>query len=240
MAPRALLRWSVVEPSIRAISPERVVEFGCGQGAFGARVAVGRDYLGVEPDPRSAGRAAAAIEPAGGRVVNGFPSEVDLGDPADLVCAFEVLEHIEDDAAALDEWITAVRPGGRVMISVPAYADRFGPSDVRSGHFRRYDPDHLRRLFERAGLVDVDVVVYAWPLGYLLEAVRNRRDRRFLDENPSDIEELTAASGRTGQPGSRWLGLAIRIGTAPFVLLQALNRRTGTGLVAVGTRPVAE
>ncbi|SFR86336.1 Methyltransferase domain-containing protein [Agromyces sp. CF514] len=237
LAPRALLRWSLVRRHVDRIDPVRIIEFGCGEGSVGARLAPGRDYLGVEPDSTSAARATEVVSPAGGRVLNAFPSSVDLGEPADLVCAFEVLEHIDDDSTALGEWVAAAKPGGRVLLSVPAFAHRFGASDVRSGHFRRYEPEALRELMQQAGLVDVRVEVYAWPLGYLLEAVRNRRDGRIVAASEATIQDFTAASGRTGQPRSRLLGAAILIGTSPFLVLQRLNRRRGTGLVAVGTRP---
>ena len=51
---------------------------------------------------------------------SGDLSELAAGETFDLVCAFEVLEHIEDDDAALTEWRARVRPGGRLLLSVPA------------------------------------------------------------------------------------------------------------------------
>jgi len=44
----------------------------------------------------------------------------------DMVCAFEVLEHLKRDEAALRDWITLVRPGGHLVLSVPAGPERFG------------------------------------------------------------------------------------------------------------------
>lgn len=204
---------------------------------MGSRIAAMAEYLGVEPDPVSFARAVQNIEPFGGRVRNGIPDELDLGDPVDVVCAFEVLEHIEDDSAALRGWIESARPGGHLMLSVPAFAGRYGPADVRSGHFRRYDPEELRSMLAEAGLVDIRIDVYGWPIGYLLEAVRNRRDARILREQPLSLQEQTSASGRTDQPSKRSTGALIAIGTAPFLVLQRLTRRHGTGLVAVARRP---
>jgi SAM-dependent methyltransferase len=226
-----------VRSGLRTIRPGTVLEIGCGQGAMGSRIAAMAEYVGVEPDPLSFAKAAHNIEPFGGRVLNGMPGELDLGDPVDLVCAFEVLEHIEDDRTALGSWIESVRPGGHLMLSVPAFARRYGAADVRSGHFRRYDPEELRSMLADAGLVDVRVDVYAWPLGYLLEAVRNRRDARILREQQLSLQEHTSASGRTDQPSKRSTGTVIAIGTAPFLVLQRFTRRHGTGLVAVARRP---
>ena len=102
----------------------------------------------------------------------------------DLVCAFEVLEHIEDDETALRDWVRLIRPGGHLLLSVPADPSRFGPMDEHAGHFRRYSVDRLTALAENVGLVDVRATVYGWPLGYALEAVRNRLDARRPSASP--------------------------------------------------------
>jgi hypothetical protein len=150
-----------------------------------------------------------------------------------------VLEHLADDAAALADWAALVRPGGHLMLSVPAFGRRFGPMDTRVGHYRRYDPDQLAARLVGAGLVAPRVVVYGWPLGYALELVRNRADARHLAAGAGEPtpEERTAASGRHQQPGGGVLGRAIELGTLPFRCLQRLAPTRGTGLVAVAARP---
>ncbi|MEL7157397.1 MAG: methyltransferase domain-containing protein, partial [Actinomycetota bacterium] len=52
----------------------------------------------------------------------------------DYVMAFEVLEHITDDRAALEEWLRRLRPGGRVLFSVPAHQRKYGDADRAVGH----------------------------------------------------------------------------------------------------------
>lgn len=130
LTPRATLRWASVEPVLRALAPESVLEIGCGQGALGARLAGRARYLGVEPDGRSYQRAAQRVVPAGGQVRNCTDDELPAGERADLVCAFEVLEHLADDLAAVRRWLSRVRPGGHLLLSVPADPAAFGPSDV--------------------------------------------------------------------------------------------------------------
>jgi hypothetical protein len=125
-------------------------------------------------------------------------------------------------------------------LSVPAFQARFGPMDTHAGHFRRYSPEQLRERLTEAGLRVDDITVYAWPLGYALEAVRNRIDAKKLAAARAEgtsIAELTAASGRTFQPSKRTSGVAVQAATLPFRYLQRLRPDRGTGLVAVATRP---
>ena len=256
LALNAWLRWDVVR---RLLPPQArtVLEIGCGQGAFGVRLSLGRDYLGVEPDERSARTARARLSASGTGEVRSGRVE-DAVEPArqfDLVCAFEVLEHLEDDAAALAGWIEHVRPGGWLLLSTPAFQDRFAAWDELVGHYRRYEPDQLRDLLLAQGLVDVEVVVFGAPLGFPLEAARNVVGRRRLqraavlsrtaaDDRPDHgggqdaavMQELTSVSGRLLQPPTA-LGALTRGITAPFRVVQRRLPRSGTGLVARARRP---
>jgi len=240
LAIRAQLRWDVVRPLITAIAPQRTIEVGVGQGAMGARIAAmsAQSYVAYEIDETSYRQAKARIEPVGGEVhqttlAEGAPA------PADLLCAFEVLEHIEDDAAALAEWSTFVSPGGHILISVPANPARFGPMDRHAGHFRRYSPSGLQALAERVGLVDAQPKLYGSPLGYGLEAVRNRIDAKKLREADAlSAETLTAASGRTFQfDHHSWKSALATAGTFPFKYLQRVVPG-GIGLVLSARKPV--
>ena len=239
LTPRGWLRYDVVARLLDGINVGTVLEIGCGQGAVGARLARRGHYLGVEPDRASCLVAQARVAAAGGRVVHGDHTAVPAGSTYDLVCAFEVLEHIEDDTATLGEWVRLVRPGGRLLLSVPAFGARYGPTDELIGHYRRYEPTGLVDLLRAAGLADPQVAVYGWPLAQAMEAVRNRVDRRRLAAaRQLSLQARTAASGRTLQPPNEKVGLAVQVATTPFRYLQRLRPDRGTGLVALATRPV--
>ncbi len=86
--------------------------------------------------------------------------------------------------------------------------------------------------------MNVNVMVYGWPIGYVFEAVRNRLDAKTVAAAPDrSIEELTAASGRIMQPGSAVVGFVIMAAMSPFRLLQRLRPNNGVGLVVMAKRP---
>ena len=66
LPPRAWLRWDRVEGILDELRPRTVLEVGCGQGAFGARIVTRASYLGLEPDRAAFEVARARIEPLGG------------------------------------------------------------------------------------------------------------------------------------------------------------------------------
>lgn len=218
----------------------RVLEIGCGQGAFGARLAARFEYLGVELDAHSAAVARARVGAASSRaaVLHGSYEEAAGEAPFDAVCAFEVIEHIEDDRRALAEWKQLVRPGGRLVLSTPAHQHRMGPWDVLVGHYRRYDPGELSGLLKAVGFEPVEESMFGFPLGYLLEAVRDAVASRRRSTGTSTMKERTSASGRSLQPTERW-GPVTRALALPFRYLQRPFRssRLGTGMVVWGDRP---
>lgn len=236
LAPNAWLRYDLVE---RMLPPgvTDVLEVGCGRGAFAARLALRYHYVGVEPDGESCAVASARIGAIGRGEVRNVASDALAGQTFDMVCAFEVLEHIEDDAAAVAQWAALLRPGGWLLLSVPAHQRRFGAWDEIVGHFRRYDPAAITALLADAGFTDISVRLYGFPLGYLLEAAKNVVGKRRLAAGSDDsLAERTAGSGRQLQPTSGAVGLAIRWGTLPFRLLQRFFPLTGTALVVRARR----
>lgn len=71
--------------------------------------------------------------------------------PDTIVC-LNVLEHIDDDAAALRRMAGLLAPGGRLVLLVPQYGALYGSYDEGLGHFRRYERPGLRALMEESGL----------------------------------------------------------------------------------------
>ncbi len=87
-------------------------------------------------------------------------------DAFDAIVCLNVLEHVEDDAGALGQFREALRPGGRLLLIVPAHPALYGPMDAMAGHFRRYTRPALRRRLEAAGF-RIRRLRYVNPLGGL-------------------------------------------------------------------------
>jgi SAM-dependent methyltransferase len=231
LTPMARLRYD----RIRALMPplaRTVCEIGCGQGAVGYRLARRYRYVGVEPDEQSY---AVARERIGdrGEVRHGDESAIG-NEQFDVVCAFEVLEHMRNDRAALQSWLRHVRPGGHLLISVPAHQSRFSHTDDVVGHYRRYEPAELPSVLTEVGLTDVQMMLYGAPLGYLIENVRNRLFARTPTDAPA--AERTAASGRLMQPNNRLVASTTAVGVLPFAVVQRAFPARGIGIVARGRR----
>ena len=227
----AWLRYDAVQRCLRA-TPDvhSVLEVGAGLGSLGVRLAKRYDYLGLEPDPESYAVARRRFAAAGVREIRNCVTGDLTGDERfDLICAFEVLEHLEDDIGSLLEWRRFLEPGAFVLVSVPGWRARWGWNDIKAGHYRRYDPDDLRSLLAEAGFVGTRLIAYGAPLGYALESARALIARR--EQTQATLSERTAASGRWLQPPD-WAGPLTASAAAPFRLLQRAFRR-GTGLVAL-------
>ena len=133
---------------------KRVLDFGAGSGTFARHlIAVGVDVTCVEPDPQL--------------LKDARRDTAGLADRSfDLVYSFNVLEHIPDDLAALAELRRVLKPGGRLVLYVPAFMVLYSAMDRRVGHLRRYRRKPLAELVIQAGLV-VDEASYADSLGFL-------------------------------------------------------------------------
>ncbi len=221
------MRFDEIRRGISAVRPRNVLEIGAGQGGLGAWIAQRYDYVGYEPDAESRAVAVGRVATnAGARVVSDLDGT--LSETFDLVCAFEVLEHIEDDADALDAWGRLIAPRGHLLISVPAHSNRYGASDTYVGHFRRYDAPQLRELLERHGFSVVRARSYGFGLGHLLDAARNA----VLGRRPQlpSTEEGTAMSGRLFQPGRTTQAILNYLVAAPFRALQLPFARSDAGI----------
>ncbi len=227
------MRYDIIRRCVDEVAPSSILELGVGMAGVSSRLPE-QGYVGVEPDDVS--RSIAQQRLPGRRILGAID---DLGDDErfDLVCAFEVIEHIEDHHAVAAQWASRLAPGGHLLLSTPANSGRFGAWDRASGHYRRYDRPDIETLAEAAGLVDVQVWFYGFPIGNAFEELRNIKVRRS-DRLDKPMDEITADSARQLQPSSRFAPVAEFIGTTAARLQRPLDgTERGLGLVMMARRP---
>ena len=103
----------------------------------------------------------------------------------DLIGAFDVLEHIAEDEAALDEMFAMLKPGGRMIASVPQHPFMWSPADDLAQHQRRYQRGELARKATRAGfkpLYATSFVVLAFPAMATARLLARRLEKPTTDE----------------------------------------------------------
>ncbi len=96
----------------------------------------------------------------------------------DTVIALDVLEHLPEEKAFLERCRGLLRPGGKLIVKVPAQSALFGPMDAASGHYRRYDPEGLSSLMTGHGF-QVVRQGFMNRIGALVYRRRRRRATNF-------------------------------------------------------------
>ena len=136
----------------------RILDVGCGTGANLLMLSQYGDAEGVD---LSEDALAFCRERGLDKVRLGAGEELPYEDSTfDLVTAFDVVEHMDDDLAGLKEMRRVLRPGGRVLLFVPTFMFLWGLQDDVSNHRRRYRLPELRRVLEKAGF-EIERTTYA-------------------------------------------------------------------------------
>lgn len=234
--PTWLLRRDRILNCLDKMPRGRLLEIGCGAGAMLADFAQMQfDCHAIETSPAAA-RAARQRTADFANVEVHESADQNLAQTFDYVLAFEVLEHIEFDAAAVAEWVAWLKPGGHFLMSVPAHAKRWNASDQWAGHFRRYERQQLESLLADAGLSIVSHECYGFPLSNLVQPLRARVHKKQLagGESVQDSRQHgTDRSGveRTGQPSADRLlnSLPGRVSVELFCRLQRAFLNTELG-----------
>ncbi len=129
--------------------PIRILDAGCGSGRNMVELARRGTVTGVELSQPSVEK---ARERGCGEVVEGSVLEMPFPDASfDLAVSLDVIEHLEDDLGALRELRRVVAPGGRLLVTVPAYGWLWSGHDEINHHQRRYTMRSLRTVAEQAG-----------------------------------------------------------------------------------------
>lgn len=129
----------------------RILEIGCGTGHNLAMLARFGTVEAIEIDPAARAIASARLgRPVGDAPLPELPG-IERG-AYDLIAVLDVVEHIQDDVAALAAMRACLKPGGKILITVPAHQWMWSAHDVVNHHYRRYSKAGLARVIAAAGL----------------------------------------------------------------------------------------
>jgi SAM-dependent methyltransferase len=157
-----------IPPSVGAVPS--VLDFGAGMG-------VTSDLL------RTHGIGVSCLEPddefRSDLADRGYPVFKDVSDieesSYDLIYLLNVLEHIEDDALMVKRLNAILKPGGRLLVYVPAFQFLYSSRDRKVGHYCRYRRGRLRSLAQAAGM-EINRLEYCDPLGFFAAIAYRLRD----------------------------------------------------------------
>lgn len=205
--------------------PERVLDLGCGSGFVSAWLEkFGILCVGADVYPEALGVAGHRIH--GPRVLIGGGS-LPFAETFDLVVLADVIEHADDDVALLREARTTLHPGGKVLVTAPAFPWLWGPVDDAAHHRRRYTAGTLRTALTAAGL-------RPRMLSYLfLPLVLPIFIRRFTTTPGSGADVLCACST---PPGGATAALLRRLLAIEEWWLRYGSIPLGSSLIAVAER----
>jgi SAM-dependent methyltransferase len=184
----ALLDHAVLPPK------PRLLDAGCGTGRNLVEFGSAGTAAGVDPSADAVAfchqRGLGEVHRAG---LERLPFDAD---EFDVLLACDVIEHVEDDVGALVELRRVARPGGTLLITVPAYQWMWTQHDVQLHHVRRYTLRALRGRVQEAGWDPVYATYFnsmALPVvavTRLTERKSNRHGHTDLDRTPAGLNGL--------------------------------------------------
>ncbi len=204
-----------------------ILEVGCGTGGNLEMLGGFGDVTGVEPDgeARSLSAARSSATVVGGRLPDGLALEPGS---FDLLAAFDVLEHLDDDSAGLKAAAACLKPGGTAVLTVPAFPSLWSYHDEQHHHKRRYTKVGFEALVRSAGL-EIDKLSY-FNTSLFVPAFVVRMMKKYSGGAKADME--------TVPPGALNAVLTQIFALERFAL-RRMSLPFGLSLIAVASVPLA-
>ena len=224
---------TLLRPYLRP--PARIIDVGSGGGAVAQALQEFGHVTACDIDVRCA--ASVARRP-GMSFAYGTAEAIPFADGSfDLVTAFDVLEHLDDDVRALREMARVVSPVGLIAVTVPAYGWLWGRQDEISHHRRRYTGRSLRKAITAAGLSPRRLTAFNSILFPGIAAVRiaRRLAGRLGDGQPTPDPAGLSSDFSMTKPGPLNDLLAATF-SAEAAALRVVDLPIGVSLIAIAER----
>jgi SAM-dependent methyltransferase len=200
-----------------------VLDVGCGSGLTGEMlVSHGASVLGVDMQSHPESMEIDFVK-------GDYLSLFDQLGTFDVVLALDAIEHFEDETQVLAALAFNLRPGGRLVVTVPAYRFLWSSHDEENLHYRRYTRRSLTRALRAANL-NVDRIGYVFMALVLPKLILKVLERITSREAPTG----TGVEGLANTLASKYFDAETR-----FALRRANFLPFGTSVVAVAGKPAA-
>lgn len=208
--------------------PTAILDAGCGTGRMLLDLSRFGEVSGIDESPEGVAYAHARGFLG---VYQALITAIPFPDASfEAVTCLDVLEHTADDRAAIKELGRVLRPGGILLITVPAFRFLWSGHDVALSHMRRYRAGEIRRLVESAGL---DVLKLSYFNTILFPGVVVTRRCRALFARP----ESAPSSDTFRMPSSIANATFLRLFQSEAALLSFLDLPFGASIMCVGRKP---
>lgn len=167
---RKLVLQKIIGQYLQNKKPSTVLEVGCGSGGNLKMLSTFGQISAMELDDeaRDMANKKNLCQVKKGKLPNELPFENGF----DLICILDVLEHIDDDLAALQALKAKLNQQGTLLITVPAYQFLWSAHDVASHHKRRYSKQQLMQVIAKSGLTIQYITYFNTLLFPVIAAVR--------------------------------------------------------------------
>ncbi|MCS7038093.1 MAG: class I SAM-dependent methyltransferase [Anaerolineae bacterium] len=213
----------------------RVLDVGAGAGNMMHHLAHYGEVIGLEYHPKPIPIARSR----GFDVRQGSATAIPFPDASfDLVALLDTIEHIPDEAAVLRETWRVTKPGGWLIVTVPALMWLWSQNDVLNQHQRRYAVPELRRKLTAVGW-DVPFCSYTFTLIFPLSAALILARRRLGREPDLASPHFDPDAYQVEmEPAPPWLNALLdRVGRFEVALLKRTPLPIGTSIIAVAHKP---
>ena len=114
----------------------------------------------------------------------------------DYIFSFEVLEHIKDDNATIFYWSQILTNNGKIILSVPSKSVKYNKLDQYVGHYRKYNSQDIKQIFENNKMKIITLWHYGFPISNIVEEIRAFaiRNKDFSSEEKEELSKVSFKS----------------------------------------------